>query len=242
MRTFLATISLFFCSQAAADVQAIVTDIEGTTTSISFVHDVLFPYARQNMQQFVLQNQANPIVAQALSDVRTLMNNPQADIYAVIATLDGWMDADKKITPLKTLQGLLWEDGYVQGAFQGHVYDDAYVQLQNWYSSNLPLYVYSSGSVYAQKLLFSHSTFGDMTPLFAGNFDTRVGSKREAASYQAIAQQIGLPAQSILFLSDTVEELDAAAIAGMQTVLVNRSGAPISSSYPTVTNFYQIQF
>ncbi|MBI2810167.1 MAG: acireductone synthase [Candidatus Melainabacteria bacterium] len=219
-------------------VNAIVTDIEGTTTSISFVHDNLFPYAKQHVTAYVLGHQNEPNVKAILQDVQNVANVSAED---VIPTLKLWMEQDKKITPLKALQGLMWEEGYRQGAFQGHVYDDAYEQMAHWKNQGIPLYVYSSGSVLAQKLLFSYSDHGDMTPLFSDHFDTKIGGKRETASYEKIAQQIGLAPERILFLSDTVEELNAAQQAGMQTVLLFRDGTPSQDyGHPCVTNFNEI--
>ncbi len=203
--------------------RAIVTDIEGTTSSISFVHEVLFPYAREHMARFIAENGNDPVVREQLTAVSQEVGHTLSDEQAIQQLIE-WIDQDKKITPLKVLQGLIWQDGYVQGDYQGHVYQDAYECLKAWHDDGIALYVYSSGSVKAQQLLFSHTPFGDMTPLFKGYFDTRIGGKREASSYQAIVQEIGIPAEQILFLSDIVEELDAAAAAGMATVLLNRDG------------------
>lgn len=197
-------------------IKAIVTDIEGTTSSLSFVKDVLFPYARENLPEFVRRNQAEAEVKSLLEDARALMGGEPDDEQVIAQFLD-WIDRDQKITPLKSLQGLIWEAGYRQGDFNGHVYEDAVRQLQAWKRAGYDLYVYSSGSVYAQKLLFGHTAYGDLTPLFSGYFDTHIGGKREAASYRTIASQIHLPAEQILFLSDIVEELDAAREAGFNT-------------------------
>jgi enolase-phosphatase E1 len=204
--------------------QAIVTDIEGTTSSLSFVKDVLFPYARDHLAAYVARHAREPAVAQLLTDARALMGDAAGD-DAVVAQLLRWIDEDRKITPLKALQGLIWADGYRQGHFQGHVYADAVRRLRAWHAQGLRLYVYSSGSVLAQKLLFGHSADGDLTPLFAGYFDTTVGTKREPASYRAIAAAVALPAAAIVFLSDVKEELDAARTAGMQTRWLVREGA-----------------
>jgi len=152
------------------------------------------------------------------------------------------MNQDKKITPLKTLQGMMWKTGYDQGDFQGHVYEDAFQELKHWEEQGLALYVYSSGSVPAQKLLFSHSTYGDLTPLFSGYFDTKVGGKKESDSYRKIAEQLELAPEKILFLSDTIEELDAAQEAGMQTILILREGttAPVNCPHSSAPNFLHI--
>jgi enolase-phosphatase E1 len=223
----------------ANPVTAILTDIEGTTTSISFVHDTLFPYAKQNVQAYLIDHREDPEVQKISAEVQVLSNCSSDQVGSVLLQ---WMNQDKKITPLKTLQGMMWEDGYRQGAFQGHVYEDAYGQMIAWKNQGIPLYVYSSGSVFAQKLLYGFSDHGDMTPLFSNHFDTKTGGKREAASYSSIARQIGILPEQILFLSDTVEELNAAKQAGMQTILVCRDGNRIENpDHPTVIDFNEIQ-
>lgn len=202
-------------------VAAIVTDIEGTTSSLSFVKDVLFPYARKHLARFVAEHAQEPKVRELL-DAANQEAGGGLDDAGIVAQLERWIDADRKITPLKSLQGLIWEAGYRNGDFKGHIYTDAAEQLRAWHAQGIPLYVYSSGSVYAQKLLFGFSEAGDLTPLFSGYYDTHIGGKREAASYRAIVDDIKLPASEILFLSDIVEELDAAGDAGMQTLQLVR--------------------
>lgn len=204
-------------------IKAIVTDIEGTTSSLSFVKDVLFPYARAHIADFIRRNQQQDEVALLLEDVRLEVDR-DLDIEGVIAQLISWIDQDRKVTPLKSLQGLIWQAGYQQGDYRGHVYADAVDGLKNWREQGIRLYVYSSGSVYAQKLLFAHTDYGDLTPLFDGYFDTHIGGKKDVTSYNAIAEQTGLPPEQILFLSDIKEELDAAAQAGFQTVWLVREG------------------
>jgi enolase-phosphatase E1 len=205
-------------------IKAIVTDIEGTTSSLSFVKDVLFPYARSHLPAFVRQHQDDAEVASLLADVRREIGS-ELDVEALIAQFIDWIDRDQKITPLKSLQGLIWEAGYQQGDFKGHLYEDAAQQLKAWKAAGYALYVYSSGSVHAQKLLFAHTEYGDLTPLFSGYFDTHVGGKREAASYQRIAEQIEFQSNEILFLSDIREELDAAHQAGLNTYWLVRDQA-----------------
>ncbi|WP_343517645.1 acireductone synthase [Sphingomonas sp.] len=220
------------------NVRAILTDIEGTTSSIAFVAEVLFPYARARLADFV---RANPdAVAPVLEGVRQEAGDPELDVESCIAQLLAWHDADRKIGPLKTLQGMIWADGYAAGALSGYVYPDAVDGLRRWHAAGIALYVYSSGSVAAQKLLFGHSDHGDLTPLFAGYFDTAVGGKREPGSYAAIAREIGLPADAILFLSDVAEELDAAHAAGMPGILLARGDAPADVSYPVAASFATI--
>ncbi len=197
-------------------IKAIVTDIEGTTSSLSFVKDVLFPYARAHLPDYVRDHQQQPEVAQILSAVsRECGRNLSID--ESIAQLIDWIDRDQKITPLKSLQGLIWEAGYRQGDYLGHIYADAVEALHKWKKRGIELYVYSSGSVFAQKLLFAHTEYGDLTVLFSGYFDTRIGGKKEVGSYQSITEEVDLPASQILFLSDIKEELDAAHQAGLHT-------------------------
>lgn len=205
------------------DVSAIVTDIEGTTSSLSFVKDVLFPYAREHLARYVAAHAHEPAVRALLEDAKREAGGGLDDA-GVVAQLERWIDEDRKITPLKSLQGLVWEAGYRNGDFKGHIYSDAAARLREWHARGIRLYVYSSGSVYAQKLLFGHSDAGDLTPLFSGYYDTHIGGKREPDAYRAIVADCGLPADEILFLSDIVEELDAARAAGMRTVQLVRDG------------------
>lgn len=218
-------------------ITAILTDIEGTTSSISFVHEVLFPYARARMAEYVTAHADDPEVREQLASVAQELGSEVSDDEAVAALLE-WMDQDRKITPLKALQGMIWESGYSLGDFTGHVYPDAYARLLDWQALGIRLYVYSSGSVAAQKLLFGHTEFGDLTPFFSGYFDTRIGAKREAVSYQRIAQEIGLPAEQILFLSDIEQELDAARLAGMPTChLVRDQKQDVNAAHRQVRDF-----
>jgi len=204
-------------------IRAIVTDIEGATSSLSFVKEVLFPYARERLGEFVRAHGDDPEVAALLEEARQVAGG-KLEREALIGQLCAWIDEDRKITPLKALQGLIWENGYRRGDFSGHIYADAAACLRDWQARGIALYVFSSGSVHAQRLLFAHTPYGDLTPLFSGYFDTTIGSKREPAAYSAIAQTIGLLPREILFLSDMVEELDAARAAGMQTVWLVREG------------------
>lgn len=222
-------------------IKAIVTDIEGTTSSLSFVKEVLFPYARKHIADFVRKHQHQPEVAQLLDDVRK-ETGKQLDIEGIIGQLHNWIDNDQKITPLKSLQGLIWQTGYQQGDYQGHIFQDAVEQLKTWKQQGIDLYVYSSGSVYAQKLLFSHTAYGDLTPLFSGYFDTRVGAKQDVSAYQKIAEQINRPAADILFLSDIKQELDAASRAGMRCLWLVRDQQEINpdAEYRQVKSFAEI--
>lgn len=208
-------------------IKAILTDIEGTTSAVSFVFDVLFPFAAKHLPDFVRTHAAETAVAAQLQAVRTDSNEPAADVERVIEILLQWIAEDRKATPLKALQGMVWAEGYQAGLLKGHVYPDAVEALKRWHQDGYALYVYSSGSIQAQKLIFGCSEAGDLTPLFSGYFDTTSGGKREAQSYHTIAQAIGLPAEQILFLSDIVEELDAAQQAGMATCGLVRQGGEL---------------
>jgi enolase-phosphatase E1 len=221
-------------------IKAIVTDIEGTTSSILFVKDVLFPYARANLADYVRRHEHDPQVKPLLDDVCKEVGS-ELSLEQIIAQLIQWIDEDKKATPLKSLQGLIWEAGYRQGDFKGHLYADAAEKLKSWKADGLDLYVYSSGSVYAQKLLFGHTEYGDLTPLFSGYFDTHIGGKREQQSYDNIAKQLDMPANQLLFLSDIKEELDAAKAAGFETIWLTRDSAPEpQAEHRQVNSFDQI--
>lgn len=222
-------------------IKAIITDIEGTTSSLSFVKDVLFPYARAHLPDFVRQHQSEPQIKQLLADTSNEAGI-ELDIEDAISQLIEWIDQDKKITPLKALQGLIWEAGYSQSDFKGHVYRDVIDNLKIWKAQGIALYVYSSGSILAQKLLFGHTEAGDLTPLFSGFFDTNIGGKKEADSYLKIAEKIGYPAHNILFLSDIKEELDAATAAGFVTVWLTRDHKPdIHTEHPQACSFDEIE-
>ena len=225
-----------------ARIGAILTDIEGTTSSISFVKDVLFPYARKRLPAFIVTHTDNVDVQHWLHEAAKEANLISATQQEMIALLQRWIDEDRKATPLKALQGMIWEEGYREGAFRAHLYPDTAPALEQWKRQGLDLYVYSSGSVQAQKLYFAHCDAGDLTPLFSGYFDTETGPKRAADSYRRIAQAIGRPAAEILFLSDIVEELDAARSAGMRTTLLARAPArcPAGGTHPCVADFSSI--
>ncbi|MDL5367211.1 acireductone synthase [Xanthomonas sp. NCPPB 2654] len=201
--------------------RVILTDIEGTTSSISFVKDVLFPYARRALPGFVREHGQQPQVRQWLDAVATECGGICSD-EVIAETLQGWIDQDRKHTALKALQGMIWETGYRDGDYRAHFYPEVAAVMQGWHAAGMPLYVYSSGSVPAQKQFFGYSEAGDLTGLVSGWFDTEIGGKREADSYRNIVAAIGVPAAQIVFLSDVVEELDAARDAGLQTRLLDR--------------------
>lgn len=208
-------------------IKAVLTDIEGTTSAVSFVFEVLFPYAARHLPDFIRQEATQPAVALQLQAVRHEIDEPQADVERVIEILLEWIAEDRKATPLKALQGMVWEQGYRAGQLKGHVYPDAVEALKRWHQEGYELYVYSSGSIQAQQLIFGCSEAGDLSALFSGYFDTTSGPKREPQSYGRIAAAIGRPAEDILFLSDIVEELDAAQQAGMPTCGVVRNSGEL---------------
>lgn len=224
----------------------VLTDIEGTTSSISFVKDVLFPYARRRLPRFVAERGHEPEVRRWLDEVAVEHGGICSD-EVIVETLQGWIGQDRKHTALKALQGMLWRDGYRHADFTAHMYPDAADALRRWHAAGHSLAVYSSGSVAAQRLFFGHSDAGDLTALFDGWFDTEVGQKREASSYRAIAERLGREPDDILFLSDVVEELDAAREAGLRTVLVDRREdypqprtGEATHGHPRVTSFADV--
>lgn len=218
------------------EIKAIVTDIEGTTSSLSFVKDTLFPYAYKNLPDYVWDNEDE--IPALLDEVRDVERNSDLSTGEVIEVLLRYIDEDQKITPLKTLQGMIWKEGYKTGELVGHIYDDALVGLKRWKDQGVDLYIYSSGSVPAQKMLFGHTNVGDINELFSGYFDTTIGGKKDVESYVKIAAETGFPAQEVLFLSDCVDEISAAAAAGMNVVVLDRdSGAVDVLGYDVAPDF-----
>lgn len=206
---------------------------------------MLFPYAAKHLPRFIREYEATPEVRRELDAVAQESGRAAHDVEALIEALLDWIRTDQKVTPLKALQGQVWRHGYQEGHFKGHLYLDAHRELTRWWEAGITLGVYSSGSVEAQKLLFGYSDFGDLTPLFSDYFDTRVGHKREAPSYDAIAHTLierdrVRQSAEILFLSDVVAELDAARAAGMQTCELRRDDAPHAQAHQSVTRFTEL--
>lgn len=221
----------------------ILTDIEGTTTAIDFVHRVLFPYAHSHLEAYIARHADDPIVQVLVNDAACTVEEEtgqRPEQQEVVRYLLQWIEADRKHTALKTLQGMIWEEGYRLGHFTAHLYPDVAPRLRQWHSQGMRLAVYSSGSVQAQKLLFGHTELGDLTPLFSAYFDTHVGHKREAKSYETIAAQLQVPPAHILFLSDVTEELDAAENAGMRTIQLLRPGTTAGQHHATAATFDNI--
>ena len=214
----------------------ILLDIEGTTSDLAFVHEVLFPYARHGVTGFLAAQCGSAAVHKALEQLARdagavnfaawcphPADSAEADAW-VVAQVHRLMDADAKQTGLKQLQGLIWEGGYRDGTLRAHVFPEVPACLRAWKAAGLTLSIYSSGSVAAQKLFFAHTVAGDLTPLLSGYYDTNIGGKREPASYRAIAAKAQLPPQEILFLSDVPEELEAAHSVGYAIGLAERPG------------------
>lgn len=229
-----------------AGVAAVLLDIEGTTTPIAFVYQTLFPYARAHLAPYLAQHAATPHVASIIDRLeRERTADPDTPPAGPIAGYIEWlMDHDRKSTPLKDLQGLVWEAGYRRGELIGDVYPDVPRALTRWHDQGIDVGIFSSGSVLAQRLLFSYSTAGDLTSLIRWYFDTTMGSKREAVSYRRIAGAMTIAPDSILFVSDVVPELDAARDAGMQTRLSIRPGnaaQPEGHAHQTIRDFDELQ-
>lgn len=205
-----------------APIKAILLDIEGTTAPISFVAEVLFPYAAERLAAFVTANAADPDVAGALKETAELEGRALSQAEAIDVLL-GWIRADRKATPLKTLQGKIWREGYESGAIRAPVYPDAVAAMRAWKARGLRLDVYSSGSVEAQILLYRYSEAGDLTPLFTDYFDTRTGAKTEASSYAAIAAKVGVAPGEMVFLSDLPREIKPAKAAGVHAWRIDRA-------------------
>ena len=226
----------------------VVLDIEGTLTATSQVHVVLYDYARPRLGPWIDEHPEDPRVTEAVEAIRTEGGLPaDAGTEEVVRVLHSWMDEDKKAAPLKTLQGLIWEQGYARGELTSEYFPDVVPALRAWRDRGLALAVFSSGSVPGQIASFSNTTEGDLRPFFQHHFDTvNAGPKREAASYHAIAHGLGDPLPSqILFLSDVPAELDAAKTAGWQVVGLARSGEPYEKAdfglHRTVASFDDLE-
>jgi enolase-phosphatase E1 len=213
---------------------AVVTSIEGTTTPLSFIRGELFPFARERLPGFLAGHADDPAVAASVAEVRRLVPGQPA-----LQTLLHWMDQDAKVTPLKALQGMIWREGYRDGGLAGAIYPDVPPALRRWAAAGLRLCGFSHGSAEAQRLIFSHSPAGDLSGLFAGFFDTRIGNKREPESFSRLAIGLGLPPAEIVYVSDQDDELDAAAAAGMRTCQVVRAdtGAQPADRHPVAADF-----
>ena len=236
--------------------KGILLDIEGTTSSVSFVYDEMFPFVRRELKTFLSQQWDDVDVQLACEQIAHDAGHQSltewcgesasaSDRMATVKTeVIRLMDADVKATGLKSLQGLVWRSGFASGELQAHVYDDVPPAIERWNAAGREVRIYSSGSVNAQLLFFGHTIHGDLLGHFSGHYDTMVGSKKEAESYREIAKAFGLDATEILFLSDVTAELDAARTAGMQTALCLRPGnAEVSDAngHDKLTDFAQVE-
>jgi enolase-phosphatase E1 len=229
--------------------RGILLDIEGTTSSIAFVYEVLFPFAREYLEDYLRRHWDELPVVRAREQLEcdagiTFPADLESGLAPLVREVNRLMDGDVKATGLKELQGLIWQQGYLGGLLTSHVYPDVEPALRQWVKQGLDVRVYSSGSVGAQRLFFSHTEAGNLLPLLRGHYDTTTGAKRDAESYRKIVADIGLSADQVLFLSDVVPELDAATAAGLLTMLVVRPGnppVPDQQPHPVITDFGQIK-
>lgn len=228
----------------AGTIAAVLTDVEGTTSSAAFVHEVLFPWARERLPGWLAAERHRPEVAAELEATAREAGVDPGDFDGQVRALCRWIDQDRKVAPLKNLQGMIWAAGYASGAFRGHVYPDAAAALRRWHAAGIPVHVFSSGSVAAQKLLFAHTEAGDLRPCLAGHFDTAIGSKKTSDAYAAIADRLGVVPECLLFLSDVGAELDAAAAAGLRPLWLDRPGNPDrpgpAPAHPVAADFDQV--
>lgn len=252
-------------SLATEGIRGVLLDIEGTTTPIAFVHEVLFSYARSQVRNFLREHFGS---AELLADLQQLREEHATDVtqnlqppalVKIDVDVDGprdaevdslgeyvsWLiDRDRKSTGLKSLQGKIWKQGYIEGTLKAALFADVVPALERWRHAGLKISIFSSGSSLAQKLLFAHTEAGDLTGFIDNYFDTTVGSKTDVASYRRIASALHLPARDVLFISDVVPELDAAGAAGMQTLLCVRPGnhpQPSAERYQIIRDFDEIQ-
>ncbi|HJT28172.1 MAG TPA: acireductone synthase [Pyrinomonadaceae bacterium] len=223
--------------------RAILLDIEGTTTPIAFVHDVLFSYARDHVREFLATDSAAEDIAHLREEHASEVSDapPLTEEIESVAVYVEWLiKLDRKSTALKSLQGKIWRQGYQDGSLKSQVFADVAPAFERWRNQGLRISIFSSGSVLAQQLLFAHTEVGDLTPFIDSYFDTKVGKKGEAESYRKIAEAMGLEPQQILFISDVVSELDAASEAGMKTLLSIRPGNATAEEYPSIRSFDEI--
>jgi enolase-phosphatase E1 len=238
-------------------ITTLVLDIEGTTTPIDFVYNVLFPYARENVKPYLAAHLSS---SDLQADIRALLDQNQEDlergldpprlmgpadhmlIEDAVAYIHWLMDRDSKATALKSIQGKLWDEGYARGELNSHVFEDVPRAFERWRQQGKAICIYSSGSVLAQKLLFTHTEAGDLTPYIRAYFDTNIGPKRDAGSYRRIASELELAPRDIVFVSDVTAELDAAAVSGFETLLCVRPANPeqAAGTHARIQTFDQI--
>ncbi|WP_298440866.1 acireductone synthase [uncultured Ferrimonas sp.] len=222
-------------------IQAIIVDTAGTTTDFAFIKEVLFQYSAKALPTFLQEHENDFSVATLLQDVRRLSGRNDADLAELTSLLLEWIEQDNKATPLKTLQGLIWQQGYLQGDFKGHVFADAATALQQWQGEGKRLYSYSSSSADAQELLFRYSDQGDLSNLFYGHFDTNLGQKKTVQAYKNILNTVSLWPRQVLYVSDDLEELNAAAEAGLQTMQIVRTDNLFTGKHSVHSDFSSIK-
>lgn len=222
-------------------IRAIVVDTAGTTTDLNFIEDILFPYSAKVLPAFLEENKNNVLVENCICDVQDIALEPDADLARVTEILLQWIEEDRKATPLKTIQGLIWKQGYANGEFKGHIFPDFIEALDGYKQQGLRVYSFSSGSVDAQKLLFGNSDAGDLTDKFNGHFDTRTGNKRFKQAYCNILNTISLSPKQILFVSDVLEELKAASEAGLNVVQMVRQDSQRTGDFKQISSFAEIE-
>ncbi len=223
-------------------IKAVLVDIEGTVSPISFVKEILFPYSKEKIEGYIKENIEKTEIQKIKKEIENIEGR-ELSVDEVVNILIKWIDEDRKITPLKEIQGYIWEKGFKSGSLKAPIYEDAYRKLKEWKNKNIKIFIYSSGSVKAQKLFFSYTQYGNITDLFSGYFDTKIGNKKESKSYIKIAERIGLKPEEILFISDNPDEIKAAAGAGLKVVKVSRKeDNPYIDNFPyrQVENFDQI--
>ena len=235
--------------------RCVLLDIEGTTSSIRFVYDVMFPYVRRELDRFLGDRWGDPKTADVLSLIAAdagfdspaewFVDRDETQSRLLVRDeVLRLMDADIKATGLKQLQGMIWKDGFESGELKAHVYEDVPTAIRDWTAGGVRVFIYSSGSVAAQKLFFAHTVAGDLLDSFSGHFDTTTGPKKESESYRTISRSIGLEPSEILFLSDIDAELDAASDAGLRTGLSVRPGNPTAENrreHRELTSFDQVR-
>lgn len=234
------------------EVGAVLLDIEGTTTPISFVHDVLFPFARMHLRRFLSEERSSEEIKSILSRLKAEHRQDDQpppwrggpdDLDSAAAYAEWLMDRDRKSPALKALQGEIWDRGYRDGRLRGLVFGDVRPALERWTSHGLAVHIFSSGSVLAQRWLFATTNAGDLTPFISRYFDTAVGPKTEPDSYRRIADTLKLAFSALLFISDVTRELDAARAAGLHSLLAERPGnaaQPADSAHPRITTFDEV--
>jgi len=224
--------------------KVILLDIEGTIAPISYVKKVLFPYSKEKLESYLKENIDKPEIKEIIEEVKKIVGK-DLTLEEVINILKRWIDEDQKITPLKDLQGYIWKEGFENGELKAPIYEDAMNKIKEWKDKGYKIYIYSSGSVNAQKLFFSHTNYGNILNYFDGHFDTKIGNKKEKTSYLKIAETLGVSPKDIIFLSDDEKEIESAIKTGINAIKVSREGdKPFISNYPykQIRSFDELDF